>query len=38
MFKVAMSTTAKNEVGNVLDSGMIGEGPKVVKFTKALNT
>jgi dTDP-4-amino-4,6-dideoxygalactose transaminase len=36
MFKVGMSPTAKDLVGEVLDSGMVGEGPKVEEFTQRL--
>ncbi len=36
LFKVAMSENAKVEVGKVLDSGYIGEGPKVKEFEAAL--
>jgi len=32
LFKVFMSPTAKAEVGKVLDSGYIGQGPKVDQF------
>lgn len=32
LFKVFMSDTAKYEVGKVLDSGYIGQGPKVEEF------
>lgn len=36
MFKVRMSTKIRGAVGKTLQSGMIGEGPKVVEFTKKL--
>ena len=36
LFKVFMSPTAKTEVGKVLDSGYIGQGPKVDKFETQL--
>ena len=36
LFKVFMSPTAKSEVGKVLDSGYIGQGPQVDKFEKHL--
>ena len=36
LFKVFMSPTAKTEVGKVLDSGYIGQGPQVDKFEKDL--
>lgn len=32
LFKVYMSKTAKNKAGEVLDSGYIGQGPKVDEF------
>jgi dTDP-4-amino-4,6-dideoxygalactose transaminase len=36
LFKVFMSPNAKTEVGKVLDSGFIGQGPKVDQFEKDL--
>tara|TARA_B100000768_G_scaffold180042_1_gene199069 strand:+ start:348 stop:1535 length:1188 start_codon:yes stop_codon:yes gene_type:complete len=36
LFKVFMSPTAKEKVGEVLDSGFIGQGPKVEEFEKQL--
>lgn len=36
LFKVFMSPTAKDKVGEVLDSGYIGQGPKVDEFEKQL--
>lgn len=36
LFKVAMSPEAKVRVGEVLDSGYIGQGPKVDEFERAL--
>ena len=36
LFKVFMSPTAKSEVGKVLDSGYIGQGPKVDEFESQL--
>ena len=36
MFKVRMSSNAKNLVGEVLDSGFIGQGPKVDEFEDLL--
>lgn len=36
LFKVFMAPTAKEEVGKVLDSGYIGQGPKVEEFEKQL--
>lgn len=36
LFKVFMAPTAKEEVGKVLDSGYIGQGPKVDEFEKQL--
>jgi dTDP-4-amino-4,6-dideoxygalactose transaminase len=38
LFKVYMSQTAKVEVGKVLDSGYIGQGPKVEEFESALRS
>jgi dTDP-4-amino-4,6-dideoxygalactose transaminase len=38
LFKVFMSPTAKDEVGKILDSGYIGQGPKVEEFEKNLQT
>ena len=32
LFKVFMAETAKEAVGEVLDSGFIGQGPKVESF------
>lgn len=37
LFKVFMSPNAKLEVGKVLDSGYIGQGPKVDEFESNLN-
>ena len=36
LFKVYMSKNAKKEVGKVLDSGFIGQGPVVEKFEELL--
>ena len=36
LFKVFMSPTAKDRVGEVLDSGYIGQGPKVDEFESQL--
>ena len=36
LFKVNMSPEASNAVAGVLESGMIGEGPKVEEFTEKL--
>ena len=36
LFKVFMAPTAKEEVGKVLDSGYIGQGPKVDEFEDQL--
>lgn len=36
LFKVAMSPDAKTLVGEVLDSGYVGQGPKVDEFERAL--
>jgi len=36
LFKVFMAPTAKDKVGEVLDSGYIGQGPKVDEFEKQL--
>jgi dTDP-4-amino-4,6-dideoxygalactose transaminase len=36
LFKVRMNANAAIDVGNVLSSGYIGEGPKVLEFEKAL--
>lgn len=36
LFKVAMSSEAGGAVGNVLNSGFIGQGPKVEEFEAAL--
>lgn len=36
LFKVYMAPEAKEEVGKVLDSGYIGQGPKVEEFERAL--
>lgn len=36
LFKVFMAESAKDEVGKVLDSGFIGQGPKVDLFEKEL--
>jgi len=38
LFKVAMSSLAKEAVAAVFDSGYIGQGPKVDEFEKALET
>jgi dTDP-4-amino-4,6-dideoxygalactose transaminase len=38
LFKVFMSPTAKTEVGKVLDSGYIGQGPKVEVFENKLKS
>jgi dTDP-4-amino-4,6-dideoxy-D-glucose/dTDP-4-amino-2,4-dideoxy-beta-L-xylose transaminase len=38
LFKVYMSKNAKNVVGDVLDSGYIGQGPKVDEFEKKLKS
>ena len=38
LFKVAMHPSAKDLVGQVLDSGYIGEGPKVKEFEAKLET
>jgi len=37
LFKVHMNPNAKNEVGKILDSGYIGQGPKVEEFEKRLS-
>jgi dTDP-4-amino-4,6-dideoxygalactose transaminase len=37
LFKVHMNPNAKTEVAKVLDSGYIGQGPKVEEFEKKLN-
>ena len=37
LFKVHMNPNAKIEVGKVLDSGYIGQGPKVDEFEEKLN-
>jgi len=37
LFKVFMAPTAKEEVGKVLDSGYIGQGPKVDEFEKQIS-
>jgi len=37
LFKVFMAPTAKEEVGKVLDSGYIGQGPKVDEFETQLS-
>tara|TARA_R110000744_G_scaffold142853_1_gene254612 strand:+ start:16152 stop:17309 length:1158 start_codon:yes stop_codon:yes gene_type:complete len=37
LFKVSMHPDIRKEVGNVLMSGYIGEGPKVKEFEKALS-
>lgn len=37
LFKVFMSPTAKDKVGEVLDSGYIGQGPKVDEFENQLS-
>ena len=36
LFKVFMSPTAKDKAGEVLDSGYIGQGPKVDEFENCL--
>ena len=36
LFKVFMAPTAKEKVGEVLDSGYIGQGPKVEEFENQL--
>ena len=36
LFKVFMSPTAKDKAGEVLDSGYIGQGPKVDEFEKQI--
>jgi dTDP-4-amino-4,6-dideoxygalactose transaminase len=36
LFKVFMAPTAKEKVGEVLDSGFIGQGPKVEEFEENL--
>ena len=36
LFKVFMAPTAKKKVGEVLDSGFIGQGPKVDKLEENL--
>ena len=36
LFKVFMAPTAKKKVGEVLDSGFIGQGPKVDEFESNL--
>ena len=36
LFKVFMAPTAKEKVGEVLDSGYIGQGSKVDEFEKQL--
>ena len=36
LFKVFMSPTAKEKAGEVLDSGYIGQGPKVDEFEKQI--
>ena len=38
LFKVFMAPTAKEKVGEVLDSGFIGQGPKVDEFEQNLQT
>ena len=38
LFKVYMSPNAKEEVGKVLDSGYIGQGPKVDEFEQNLKS
>ena len=38
LFKVFMAPTAKEKVGEVLDSGYIGQGPKVDEFEKQSDT
>ena len=37
LFKVYMNPNAKIEVGKILDSGYIGQGPKVDEFEQKLN-
>ena len=37
LFKVFMSPTVKSKVGEVLDSGYIGQGPKVEEFESDLS-
>lgn len=37
LFKVYMNPNAKNEVGKILDSGYIGQGPKVEEFENKLS-
>ena len=37
LFKVHMNPNAKIEVGKILDSGYIGQGPKVEEFEQKLN-
>ena len=37
LFKVHMNPNAKVEVGKILDSGYIGQGPKVEEFEEKLN-
>ena len=38
LFKVFMNPSAKTEVGKILDSGYIGQGPQVEKFESKLKT
>ena len=38
LFKVFMSSTAQREVGKVLESGFIGQGPKVEEFETELKS
>jgi dTDP-4-amino-4,6-dideoxy-D-glucose/dTDP-4-amino-2,4-dideoxy-beta-L-xylose transaminase len=38
LFKVKMNPTAKKAVGKVLDSGFIGQGPRVDEFEELLKT
>lgn len=38
LFKVAMSPAAKDLVSNVLDSGMVGEGPRVAELANRLKS
>ena len=38
LFKVFMNPSAKTEVGKILDSGYIGQGPQVEKFESNLST
>ena len=38
LFKVFMSSTAQQEVGKVLESGFIGQGPKVEEFETELKS